>query len=310
MKQFCMIIALIFILIFSGCSRFTVSKECQKPSVVSTTESNEEKIKTLFEKKSYDHIIELYNSNEIFFDSPTTIKYLAKSYFAKDMYDNLIKTLEGYLKKNKMEDREMSFILGASYYETGKHEIALKNLNKALDLGLKNDDVFIYMACSYLKKGQYSLALKWASEVSQPRKYYLQGLIYAKAGNWKSALEKFNTVQDMEKSKIMKSYALYMLDMYDECIDFINKNLLNGKPDIELIKALIFAQKGEILKSKQILEMLVEKEKNNERILASAWKNIGIIYEIYFDNSEKAKEIYKKSMDIRYDEDIKNWLKN
>lgn len=265
-----------------------------------------DEILALRAKKDFKGVIGLYHAKKEMFSGPDLLKYVSESYFMEKDYETVIKTVEQFFSKfPHYQDGRLNLMLGVSYYNINLFEAARRNLIKAEELGVRDRLLDLYFVLVYLNRGQYSLALSYASNFEGVLREYLRGIIYFKEGDYRKALEKFNKLADFGDSRLFRIYCMYYSGE-SAAIDETGENeILDKYPETLILLADINIKSGRIIKAKKLLEDALKIDKTQ----AAAWRNLGMIYELYMGDREKAEQYYKEYLKIVNDEEVKGWLK-
>lgn len=199
-----------------------------------------------------------------------------------------------YMKLNRPEEAQDAFnramklkappekiynALGIVYYETGRKNEAADALKKAFGYDWKSQ-ALINIGNVYMEIGKYDDAVGYyrdaeALDPNNPMLHYNKGILFYRKGNYRKALEEFEKVpgaEDALKSGFCKAQSLLKTGRYEESLKLFKK--------------------------------LAEKDTNNFYL----YKHIGIIYEIYLGNPEKAFENYTAYLShVKEDKDVQAW---
>lgn len=266
-----------------------------------------EEIQSLRRKKDFKGVIALYEKRKDAFSGADSLKYLSEAYFMEKNYDMAIKTVEElFAGFPRLEDGRLNLMLGVSYYNINLFEAAKRNLIKAEDAGVKSGLLNAYLIEIYLKKGQYSFALNAASQFDGNLKEYLQGVIYFKEGGYRRALEKFDKLGDFKDSRLFKIYCLYYSGSAAALLETAEKGAPKKYPETSVMLAGIHLKNGRVTQAKKLLEDALVMDKAH----AAAWKNLGMIYELYLGDKEKARECYNEYLKFMDDDELKSRLES
>lgn len=300
-----------FVLLFSNCAPkremvLKVEKEEIKPTIMEK-KSLIEDIKEKREAKRFSEIIKIYEERKSEFTTLEIIKPVILAYLSEKRFDDIVKIGEEKLSKlPSIDDNETNLILGMAYYERGLFEAARRVLINLYEGGYKNELLNIYLSMIYIKRNQVSLALTVAGEIEDPvKKSYIQGKIYFYEGSYEKALDRLLMAKEYKGSELYILYCRYYLGRYDDILkEYEDQKIQLDSRTVPLLAA-IFVNQGEIKRAKELLESLSEKERKG-----SFYRNLGLIYDIYFDNKERAKDLYSKYLKEVQDEEVMSWLNN
>ncbi|MCX7990738.1 MAG: hypothetical protein N2999_01695 [Proteobacteria bacterium] len=283
-----------------------IDKEITKPVI--TEEKN--LIEIIREKKTngkYKDIIELYEKRKDEFVSIELLKPVVLSLLSEKRFDDILKIGEEKLSKiPNLEDKEINLILGIAYYEKSVFEASRRILTSLYDSGYKNDLLNIYLALLYQKRNQSALALSIIGEIEDyEKKNYLQGKILFTEGSYERAIERFRVVKEYADAKIYTLYCLFYLNRYDELLKYYEENRLQLNEKTIPVISLVFINRGDIKKALELLESVPLTERKG-----SFYRNLGLIYDLYLDDREKAKNYYEKYLKEVKDEEVIKWLNN
>lgn len=257
------------------------------------------------EKRLFRDIIEVYEKRKNEFTNLELLKPVIISYLAEKRFEDILKIAEEKLNKvSNIDDKEISLILGIAYYEKGIFEPSRRVLSSLYESGFKNELVNIYLAMLYQKRNQYALALSLTGEIENSEKRnYLQGWILFTEGNYEKALEKFLSVKDFKDAQVYILYSLFYLNRHNEILKYFDEKKIDLNAKTIPIISFALINKGEIKMAKELLESIPESDRKS-----NFYRNLGLIYDIYFDEKEKAKEYYKKYLDEVKDDEVLTWI--
>ncbi len=302
-------IYLLFLLIFfCGCVGGVDKKEVEKqikPGINLT-----ETLKELKEKMQYDEILKLYNQRKDEFDYVDRLSYLVLAFFHKGEYDKLANIIEKNPQILKISDGVKGEVLscsGIAYFKLGKLEQSQKLLELAIEQGLEEEKTILYLTVIYIKKGQFSNAMRMAAKLTPKKRDFLQGLLYLKENNFKRAIEKFNNIE-YGKAQLYLAYCLYMSGSYDQAFSLVSDEKIGDSNLANILKALILLEKGEVKKARELFENLKMRKDLTKEELSAILANLGLVEEIYFDNKDVAMKYYENSLELYENEQVKGWL--
>ncbi len=309
-KKICFVSVIVLVFILASCAQRQeqvrkVEIETVKP-IILVEKSLLEEINEKKEKGSYKEIIEIYEKRKDEFTSIELLKPVFISYLVEKRFDDIIKLGEERLSRfASMDDKEISLMLGISYFERGSYEASRRVLSALYDSGFKNEVLNIYLAMIYQKRNHFALALSVAGEIgSLDKRNYLQGLIFFSEGNYEKALDRLKSVKDIN-AKVYVLYCLYYLNRHDEALRYFEENRDTLRNEAVPIISTILINRGDVKKARDLLESVPEGERKG-----SFYRNLGLIYDIYFDDKGKAKELYQKYLREVKDEEVNFWLSN
>lgn len=303
------ILSLVFI---TGCAPTTkeistkIEKEDIRPVIIEKKTLFDE-ISEKWEKKLFKEIIEIYEKRKNEFEDLNVLKPVLISFLYYKRFDDIVKIGEEKLAKiGNLNDNDIRLILAIAYYQQGAFEASRRILNSLYDGGFKNELVNIYLVFIYQKKNQFALALSMAGEIENfEKRNYIQGWLLFKQGYYEKALEKFLSLKNYKNSDIYVLYCFFYLNKYDEMLKYLEENKIDLNYKTIPIISLVLVSKGEVKKAKELLESIPESEKK-----AEYFRNLGLIYDIYFDDMDKAKAYYKKYLKEVKDEEVRSWVDN
>jgi len=304
-------ISLLFLLIFfCGCVGVVDKKEVEKQ--IKTGINLTETLKELKEKKRYDEILKLYDQKKYEFNNVDKLSYVVVAFFHKGEYVKLTDIIEKNPQILKISEGVKGEILscsGIAYFKLGKLDQSQKLLELALEQGLEEENPIFYLTVIYMKKGQFSNAMRMSAKLTPKKRDIVQGLLYLKENNFRRAIEKFNNIED-DKAKLYLAYSLYMSGNYDQAFNMINDKKIDNANLANILKALILLEKGEVKKAKDLLEKLKMRKDLTKEELSTILANLGLIEEIYLDNKDAARKYYENSLELYNNEQVKSWLHN
>lgn len=304
------ILMLAFLITITGCSAGLVKESHIKVEV--KEKSFNQILEELLNKKKFDEIIALYVQKKDIFKTPEELKYLIMAYYNKGEYKKVIDVSENYpdILKSLIEKEKIAKIIGISYYKMERYEQAKRLFEILLEQDNKDEDYMVYLFVIYMKKGQFSNAMRISSNLAFEKKNFLQGLLYIKEENFKRAIEKFSEIKNNDRAMVLLSYCFFRNKDYDNALNLIEEKGLEKYPLAYLIKAIILSDRGEVKKSLEMLNKLKESVDISDEIKSVVWVNIGIILETYFDDVANAISAYKKSLELKDNEIVKGFLSN
>jgi tetratricopeptide (TPR) repeat protein len=271
-----------------------------------------EVLKELKEKKKYDEILKLYDQRKHEFNSVDRLCYLVLAFFHKGKYDRLADVIEKNTQILKISGDLKNEILscsGIAYFKLGKLEQAQVLLELAFEQGLEEENLVLYLTVIYMKKGQFSNAMRMSAKLTSEKKDFVQGLLYLKENNFKRAIEKFRSIEN-HKAQLYLAYSLFMIGSYDQAFKVINDKKIENAKLADILKALILLEKGEVKKARYLLESLKIRMDLTKEELSAILANLGLVEEIYFDNKDVARKYYENSLELYKNEQVKGWLNN
>ncbi len=184
--------------------------------------------------------------------------------------------------KHKGPLEKMYHALGAAYLSYEDKSKAFRTFKKTLSYG-KSKATLINMASAYQYMGQVKMAIKYYDEAENlvPLNkilHYNRGTLLYQMGKYKEAKEEF--------------------DKANEIINEENKLLF--------YQALTFFKLGKFKVSLELFQKITENNPDDSAL----YKNMGIIYEIYLGNLDKALENYKTYIDKTGDDEniVRVWI--
>lgn len=277
---------LIFLLFGCSAKEFKSEGLYQK---IDKTDTLETVLNVLNKEKNFDAIIRLYEEREKNFNAPEQLYYVIQAYFKKKQYASIIKVMadrQDILKKVLGKDLYWAKVLGISYYQTGNLTQAQRFLEIA-ESDLNSEEVSLYLSLVYLKKGQYTMSLMAASKLSEDKKNFVQGLIYAKMKNWQKALQLFESVRDKNvKAYALSAYCYYMLGNVNQAEKIVTDERLKDDFLSNIIMAIILIEKGYVKKGLIMLEELLKKIDERSPYIEAIKYDLDIIYEFYLNNQK------------------------
>lgn len=277
---------LIFLLLGCSAKEFKSEELYQK---IEKTDTLETVLSVLDKEKNFDAIIRLYEEREKNFNAPEQLYYVIQAYFKKKQYESIIKVMadrQDILKKVLGKDLYWAKVLGISYYQTGNLTQAQRFLEIA-ESDLNSEDVSLYLSLVYLKKGQYTMSLMAASKLSEDKKNFVQGLIYAKMKNWQKALQLFESVRNKNvKAYALSAYCYYMMGNINQAEKIVTDERLKDDFLSNIIMAIILIEKGYVKKGQIMLEELLKKLDEKSPYIDAIKYDLEIIYEFYLNNQK------------------------
>ncbi len=305
-----LVVILVSISLFSACA---VETETVKPPVITEkpklteVESLTDRIKKMYSSQSFEQLIALYEERKDEFTSIETLKPVLLAYLAKNRFEDIKKIAEEKLTRIPFaDDKEINLIISISLYENGLFEASRRVLVNLYESGYKNDILNMYLAMIYVKRNQPALALTVSGEIEdQIHRNYIQGKIFFNDGSYSKALERFSQVRGYKDVEDYIIYCLYSLGKYDEIWKSYEEQKIKVNSKTIAIIASALIREGNIQKAVELFNSLPEEERRG-----SFYRNLGLLYDIYFDDKEKAKELYNKYLREVNDEEVRAWLNN
>ena len=245
----------------------------------------------------------------IYSEAPEEYKYRAYSIIgriqlenqnweeAREMYETLMKSPDTSMKVDAYRG------MGKIYWRLGKHELALENLEKAISLAEKMDDMLLAgsmkvdLANIYNDKGNHQEA----------EKLYLEAIdIMKKQGAFLELGRIYNNLGEVYRyaDKIDKA-----VDAYQKCIEYSRKsNSINiygyGVENL----GITYASLGKVKEAKKYLEEArkIFNKTGNKYMISGIYMAYGMIYkkEGRWDEADESFTISEemlKEIDIKYD---------
>jgi tetratricopeptide (TPR) repeat protein len=125
-------------------------------------------------------------------------------------------------------------LTGYQLYKAQKYDEAIPYFEKYLKVNPRSEEVLNFLAFSYLNKGDYESALKFANQslVSHPEyfgAYYTKGQAYLNKGNFNEAYNMYAYVTKKSKDNFggfyYRAVAEYNLKQFDQCLNSLDTAL-------------------------------------------------------------------------------------
>ncbi len=303
-----LVISLVYL--FYGCAASPKPTEPvimpEKP-IITETISLAEEMKENYSRKNFDGIIKIYEKREKEFTGTDTLKPVILSYLWRKSFDQIVKIAEEKLANMpNVDDREVNLIVGISYYEKGLFEASRRILSNLYESGYRHELLNIYLSLIFMKKNQTSLALSVSAEIEdQSKKNYIQGKIFFNEGSYEKALERFSNTSGYKDIEDHIIQCLYYLGKYNEILKIYEEKKVQLNRRTAAVIASVLISNGDIKRAEELLKGLPDQEKTG-----SFYRNIGLIYDIYFEDKEKARELYNKYLTEVNDEEVTSWIAN
>jgi tetratricopeptide (TPR) repeat protein len=289
-------------------------------------DKSEDELKTLYDNKEYDKIIEQYSSKSGDY-SAVSYYQIGFSFYMKEDDINCLKYMNLSIDKDPKKIAPY-YIKGSTLNYMGKYEDAVKAFEDALKINPNDPQSLSGLGDSYynLKKNELALdSYKKATEQenSPERPYSMVAQIYSDLGNKDKALEAYYNV----KSKILKDSDSYINALFNiGLLESFKENFAKAEPvfleiieinpkDYHAYAKLIqtYYRQKNYDKAKPYRSKLYEAFEKNELtgdlkdmfcFDQFKWKNYSILVFERYEENEKKKSIYNKH--IFYVQDDKN----
>jgi len=206
-------------------------------------------------------------------------------------------------------------ILGLSYGNLGKHELAVKYYENYVKDCNPSSIQRINLGDNYFKTSQFNKAKEQflkvdSGDVNYSLAQYNIGIIEYESGNKENAVEYFTSAINKMKGETLDfNYVNMQIKTLNELKDFNtalknietileiwNKNSIEYKYTL-IIKSSIFGAKGEYKTAIKMLDNIVESGIDNEIVLLEAY-SYKLIFYSKMNKKKKACDIYKKIENI------------
>ena len=261
-----------------------------------TNDNIADKINLLSELKEYDEIKNYENSGSDYND--ISLYAFAKAYFKMNDYENSKKILQKTLEKNS-ENYEAIKLLAIINYDENNFENS-KKLFEDLRKKSPSADVYNYLGLFEIENNKIEKAisyfLKCYKECPQNSQYAFNlAHAYYLNGWFDEAIKFYNIAICLDNANEAYKYALaylyYEKEEYQKCDDLFEgiKNINDAK----ILKAIVKAKNGDLVKAKKELENLLEENPDSEIVnnaLGSIYKELQMM--------DKAIACFKLSLNI------------
>jgi tetratricopeptide (TPR) repeat protein len=222
-------------------------------------------------------IISSCSSNKV--KEPTAEEKRAMIYYGqgtRDLVDkDYTKALKNLLEANalKPHDTKIHTNLGMAYYFKKNHDLALKHLNRALEIDTKNSDARQNIATIYMEQGkldlaehQYQLVLKDLVYESQYRTYYNLGILELRRNNFAKSIEHFKASIGVNENYCPAFYQLgkihYNQNNYKSALKMFREASMGTcfeNPEPHYMQAMTMIKMKDYAKASMKLEEMTEK---------------------------------------------------
>lgn len=186
-------------------------------------------------------------------------------------YDAAVLELKSALTKSS-QNTQARYLLGTLYLKTGESGAAVKELERALELGQDPETVVIPLATALLYEKQYQQVLTQTADMANV------------AGDAQVRLLVLRGHANIGLNKLEEADELYGLAL----------GLRDGDAEARLGKAQVQASQGRLEKAREWIALAVE----SVPTLSPAWSLLGDI-EQFDNNLEAAEEAYTKAIEAR-----------
>ncbi len=247
-----------------------------------------------FKNRDYDSALMLLNEAlQENYDVPQLHYWIGKIY-AEELTEEKLKTAVISFTEAielKPDYAEALFERGKLYLKMGEVEKAINDLERAIEYGLKDEDIYVHLSKAYMLKGDRKKALEILRETSS---------------------------KEDNKFLINMSRVLISTKSYDEAISYLEKAKSIDKNDVEIYELLAEAYEGkkEYLKAIEALKSAAFLNPSEEQYFKRIALNFVKQAELENEkgNVKKAGKYISLAVDVDYDvplnEEHRSLLKN
>ncbi len=194
---------------------------------------------------------------------------------------------------------------GLQYFQAGELHSALSEFEKAAALNPRNPEYHNNLAVTLMKLQRLIEAAAAADKaIALSPKHHLywqnKGLILNQMGRYSQAAEAFNeslkTDPDNFISLQNSGFSYFSMDdKKNALLRWEKADRLNGNPEIKSNLGFLYMENGDFLKARGMFLKALELQPD----FYMAAYNLGVLYQNYLHDSNKAIDFYKKASDLR-----------
>lgn len=206
---------------------------------------------------------ELSNGKRLGFHNNMMINMI-RCLIYQNKYNNVIEFVKPLLKDDffgKLSDTY--YLLGLAYRKKNKHNLAILNYQKAIQLGDQETEVSIYGSGSYLPLLEWARALMDQDMVSEAVEKYKEAIIHPKNYN-KNGFEELKELAKKYQTHEISKKILETISSIENPIDLIDSNFQKEIKD--KIKALI--NDNSLADAKLLIEEFINLQPNDAGIFS------------------------------------------